>query len=274
MKLKHTLLLLGLTALSFTACNEYDEGNRWDDPVPSVPKKNVLIEDFTGQWCSNCVGAATTAHNLQATYGADTVVVVALHGGPQSADVTSDEQGLANETSKAYNAKFMGNNGYPMGSVDRGALCKHDQWAKAVVTRMTQEPKVDINMTNADMAYDTNNQQLSLKVSVKGNANVEGKLQVWLIEDHVTAYQLSPTTYIPDYEHNHVFRATLNGMEGDELNITTGQTAEKTYTYTLPDFSVWMNTTPWNVQNLSVVAFFYNAQDGVMQVISHKMINK
>ena len=67
MKLKHTLLLLGLTALSFTACNEYDEGNRWDDPVPSVPKKNVLIEDFTGQWCSNCVGAATTAHNLQAT---------------------------------------------------------------------------------------------------------------------------------------------------------------------------------------------------------------
>ena len=97
---------------------------------------------------------------------------------------------------------------------------------------------------------------------------------MWLIEDHVTAYQLSPTTYIPDYEHNHVFRATLNDMEGDELNITTGQTTEKTYTYTLPDFSVWKNTTPWNVQNLSVVAFFYNAQDGVMQVISHKVINK
>ena len=84
MKLHNIILLLGLSALSFTACDEHAEGERWDDPITTVAKKNVLLEDFTGQDCSNCPRAAETAHQLQETFGADRVVVVALHGGPLS----------------------------------------------------------------------------------------------------------------------------------------------------------------------------------------------
>ena len=77
MKLHNIILLLGLSALSFTACDEHAEGERWDDPITTVAKKNVLLEDFTGQDCSNCPRAAETAHQLQETFGTDRVVVVA-----------------------------------------------------------------------------------------------------------------------------------------------------------------------------------------------------
>lgn len=271
MKLNKLLLLLGIIAFSFTACDEYSAGERWETIPPSQIKKNVLIEDFTGQKCSNCPKAAETAHNIQTTFGADHIIVVAMHGGSLSASADSDEQGLANNESKAYNERFMGKNSYPMGSVDRGVVTKHDQWSNTALKRLTVQPKVDLSINSNDIAYDAATHKLNLKVGVKANADVTGKLQVWLIEDGVVAYQETPEDIVFDYTHNHVFRATLNGMDGDELTLSHQQTVQKEYTYTLPDFSVWKNNTPWNVQHLSVVAFYYNASDGVMQVISQKV---
>lgn len=273
MKLNKLLLLLGLTALSFTACDEYGEGERWDI-IPVTVKKNVLLEDFTGQYCSNCPDAANIAHELQNKFGADHLVVVALHGGPQSASVETDEGGLANEESRAYNTQFMGRNSYPMGSIDRSEVMQRGQWAAAVLKRMSQQPKVDLTIDNNNVTYDAATKKLSVKVDVKANAAVEGNLQMWLIEDNVTSYQLSTTEFFDNYTHQHVFRATLNGLNGDALTLANEQTAQKEYTYTLPDFSVWKNNTPWKAQDLSIVAFFYNATDGVMQVISHKVINQ
>ena len=70
-------LFLILVLLGFCACEEVDEADRFTGPVEFVPKKNVLIEDFTGQRCLNCPLAANAVHAMQATYGAEHVIAVA-----------------------------------------------------------------------------------------------------------------------------------------------------------------------------------------------------
>ena len=109
---------------------------------------------------------------------------------------------------------------------------------------------------------------------MRANEAVKGNLQVWLTESGVTAWQVLPTApwYTDTYEHNHVFRATLNGMDGDAFTLDAEQEVEKEYTYTLPDLSSWKNQTPWQPTKLSVVVFFYNATDGVMQVVDHAVV--
>lgn len=274
MKLHNIIILLGLSALSFAACDEHEVGERWDDPITTVAKKNVLLEDFTGQDCSNCPRAAEQAHQLQQTFGADRVVVVALHGGPLSSSVETDEAGLATPESRDYNTRYMGSNSYPMGSVDRGAVQAYSTWPAAVASRMQVQPKVNLSFEGEGVTYDAEAKQISLNVKVRANEAVKGNLQVWLTESGVTAWQVLPTApwYTDTYEHNHVFRATLNGMDGDAFTLDAEQEVEKEYTYTLPDLSTWKNQTPWQPTKLSIVVFFYNATDGVMQVVDHAVV--
>lgn len=269
MKLHNIIICLGLSALGLTACDEHDADQRWDDPVVTVAKKNVLLEDFTGQYCSNCPRAAEQAHQLQQTFGADRVVVVALHGGALSSSVETDEAGLATPKSREYNTRFMGSNSYPMGSIDRGAVQAYSTWPAAVSSRMQVQPKVNLSFEGNGVTYNAEAKQISLSVKVRANKAVKGNLQVWLTESGVTAWQVLPTNpwYTDTYEHNHVFRATLNGMDGDALTLNAEQEVEENYVYTLPDLSAWKNQTPWQPTQLSVVVFFYNATDGVMQVI-------
>ena len=53
MRILHTMATLGLALAALTACDNVDENERFSGPVDITPKKNVLIEDFTGQRCSN-----------------------------------------------------------------------------------------------------------------------------------------------------------------------------------------------------------------------------
>ena len=70
MRILHTMATLGLALAVLTACDNVDENERFSGPVDITPKKNVLIEDFTGQRCLNCPLAADAVHAMQATYGA------------------------------------------------------------------------------------------------------------------------------------------------------------------------------------------------------------
>ena len=86
---------------------------------------------------------------------------------------------------------------------------------------------------------------------------VEGKLQVWLLEDSVMAMQMMPDGSVnTEYVHNHVLRATVNGLWGDDFSVDEGEWKEQQLTFQ-PDEA-------WNPAHLSIVAFVYNA-NGVLQ---------
>jgi hypothetical protein len=91
------------------------------------------------------------------------------------------------------------------------------------------------------------------------DGDTSGKLQLWLTEDSITAFQQMPDgTRNMEYVHMHVLRAAVNGTWGEPVSVAEGETfITKEYQFTVPQ--------DWKCDNLSVIAFVYNDQ-GVLQV--------
>ena len=73
-------LALAATAFGFTACDEVDEADRFKELGKIESKRNVLIEDFTGQMCTNCPDGHRTITSLKEQYGSQ-VIAVGIHAG-------------------------------------------------------------------------------------------------------------------------------------------------------------------------------------------------
>lgn len=274
MKLYKKLFTFVITALLLTACDEIDIDKRFSGPFILEAKKNVLIEDFTGQQCMNCPRAAEKIHKLQEAYGADRLIAVSVHGGSNALSETKSPQGLANAQGNDY-VSHWGVTSFPKGWVDRsGPFDDEEKWAETIKNRFSITPKVDINVVSHGYTEDVNGvKTIKLTVNVIGKHHATGKLQVWLTESNVKKYQLMEDgSKNFDYIHNHVFRASISAPYGDELAINEGETLSKDYKYQFPDFSTLKNKTPWVPENLSIVAFYYNDSEGVMQVVDQPLL--
>lgn len=274
MKLYKKLFVLAFVALALTACDEMEPNERFSDPVIVEAKKNVLIEDFTGQQCMNCPRAAEEIHKLQEAYGADRLIAVSVHGGSNALYETKSPQGLANAQGKDY-VTHWGVTLFPKGWVDRsGSIDDKEKWAGTIKNRFNITPKVDIKVVSHGYTADANGvETIKLTINVIGKHHATGKLQVWLTESGVIKYQLmGDGTRNFDYEHNHVFRASISAPYGDELAVSEGESISKDYEYQFPDFSTLKNKTPWVPANLSIVAFYYNDSEGVMQVVDQPLL--
>ena len=76
------LLLPLLALLLLVGCDAVERPDRWrEDPAPIVPRRNVLLVDFTGQRCSNCPAAADLLHSLTAGPAGARIIAVSVHGG-------------------------------------------------------------------------------------------------------------------------------------------------------------------------------------------------
>ena len=65
------------------------------------------------------------------------------------------------------------------------------------------------------------------------------------------------------YVHNHVFRAAVNGLDGEDFAIAWDEAKTITHEYVLND--------AWKAEDMSVVAFVYT-DDGVQQVVKTHVI--
>lgn len=242
---------------SICACDTVSEDERYDGPLTIEAKKNVLIEDFTGQRCVNCPYAAQTIASIQETYGADRVIAVAIHGGSLAVSETASSIGLANEQGMEYNTHWNVES-WPSGLVDRmGGLMDYEKWNAQVINRFSITPKADLTIEN--LSYDAATRELSLTTNVTSTDGVDAYLQVWLTESNIVRLQTTPTGNDRNYVHNHVFRASVNDPYGDPISLTAGQSEQQNFSYTLKE--------EWEEANMSVVVFVYNETDGVIQVI-------
>ena len=262
--MKKIFNILSIFAIAlFCACDTIDEDDRFIGPVEFTPKKNVLIEDFTGQKCLNCPTASEAVKSLQDLYGKEHVIAVAIHGGAMSMS-TSNGKGLATETGEEYN-KYWGIDSWPKGMVDRnaanpaGGATNYTSWAAQVIQRLVEEPKVEIAVSNA--TYNADSLQLNITVDLATKEKLNGNVQVWLTESNIVGYQVMPDgTHNTKYTHNHVFRAAVNGEWGEP--VTLGKNEETSVNYTVD-----LSGEKWVPENLSVVAFVYNEKEGVLQVV-------
>lgn len=255
MKKLSYILSLGIAAM-MGSCSNIDEADRLVYVAPAEVKRSVLIEDFTGQACVNCPDAAATIEELQEQYG-DNVIAVGIYSGPfGDPDLASlKSQSLVTETGKEYwNHWFSSTQGQPVGLVNRGGATT--DWSEEVSKALSVPTQVSLA---ASCEYNAETREAIFYVSTSGLSGEKANIQLWLIENDIVGYQKMPDgTRNRTYEHQHVFRAAVNGAWGEPF--TFGEEEKKfDYTCTLDE--------KWVAENMKLVAFVYNDK-GVEQVIS------
>ncbi|MBQ0022752.1 MAG: Omp28 family outer membrane lipoprotein [Prevotellaceae bacterium] len=255
--MKNTTYYLGLAlmalGLTLSACDSVDENERYiAAEIPEVGR-NVLVEEYTGQFCVNCPDGHATLKKIKELYG-DKVITVGIHAGALSWDDV-EHGGLKTPEGDAYADKW-GVEAYPSIIVDHKGtpISTMAQWQDAVQKNMGQVAKADIELS-ASLSED--GKKIEIKSSLLANNSMSASYQIWITESKIAAFQQTLSDNVLDYEHNHVYRASVNGVGGEEISLSSGIIAEKTHTIEINN--------SWEKQNLSVVAFLYDG-NGVIQV--------
>lgn len=258
MNVKNCFLLL--LASAAWACSHIDDGEQLIYVKPEQAKRVVLLEDFTGQRCVNCPKGTEVIEQLQQTYGDSVFIAVGIHGGPLGFSGNDNLVGLATDIGNEY-YDYWHLEYQPVGLVNRHGAVNYTDWAKAVKEELTKTAPLDMSLSAT-----LSDGQVQIHLSEYGtDGQTTGKLQVWLLEDQITAMQLMPDgTADADYVHNHVLRAAVNGTWGEDFTIGEAEIKEQELTQILD--------ATWDPQHLSVVAFVYN-DNGVVQAVKAKVDN-
>lgn len=265
MKIKNLFLGVATAAMAMAAasCSNIDEGDRLIYVKPAEVGRAILIEDFTGQKCINCPTGTEIINSIVDTYGEDNVIAVGIHSGPLGFAGNSKTVGLMTDTGNEYYTRWDKENkmGQPWVIFNRKTSpdSHYNNWAAMVGTIISEKANLSVKIANA---YDAATRTLTTTVGADGvNGTVNGKLQVWIVEDGVKALQMMPDGKSnKEYIHNHVFRAAVNGTWGEDVTVKEGETTTKQYQYVLPE--------AWNADNIAVVAFVYN--DGGVENVAKK----
>lgn len=262
MRLKNTLIAV-FAAVAALSCSNIAEDDRYIYMKPAEIGRSVLIEDFTGQKCSNCPTANDMIKSLQEEYGEDNVIAVGIHSGPLGFAGNSKRIGLMTDTGNEYYYSHTIPS-QPYGVINRiQESATPDNWGTLVYNEIQKTVPVSIEIENT---YAEATRTATIDVSMLGIDGVSGKLQVWVVEDSIVAMQTMQDGSVNyEYTHNHVFRAAVNGTWGEDVAVSEGVKVDKKYTFTLEE--------NWVSGNVSVVAFVYN-DDGVQQVAKAALTGK
>lgn len=268
MKIKNLFLGVATAAMAMAAasCSNIDEEDRLIYVKPAEVGRAILIEDFTGQRCINCPTGTEIINGIVDTYGEDNVIAVGIHSGPLGFAGNSKTVGLMTDTGNEYYTRWDKENkmGQPWVVFNRKTSpdSHYNNWAAMVGTIISEKANLSVKIANA---YDAATRTLTTTVGADGvNGTVNGKLQVWIVEDGIKALQMMPDgSANKEYIHNHVFRAAVNGTWGEDVTVKEGETTTKQYSYKLPE--------TWNADNIAVVAFVYN-DNGVENVAKKHLV--
>ena len=241
---------------ALASCSNIDEDKRLIEVEAPTVSKNVLIEDYTGQLCSNCPNATETIHELQTDYGDDRVIAVGIYSGKFGYNRQGKPLPLTTEAGNNY-AVAWGVDGQPCGVIDRqGRNESYGTWRKTVEERLQIQTPVKMDASLMVMGG-----KVIMTIHTACTKSLtDTRIMAWLMEDSIVSPQVMPTgktnsTYI----HNHVFRQTLSPAEGEVIDLTADEN-HRTNTYTLDVDPAWVT------KHLTAVAFVYD-KNGVQQVV-------
>ena len=224
------LLLPLLALLLLVGCDAVERPDRWrEDPAPIVPRRNVLLVDFTGQRCSNCPAAADLLHSLTSGPAGARIIAVSVHGGALALSTDASPRGLAGPDARRLTDEARVSS-WPQGTVDRpvgGTLLRPSAWNAALAERLALAADADAAaqqslVADAHVALATRTLSYTLRprhlTDAAGQPDAETYLHLWLVEDSITAPQtLADGTERADYLHRHVLRLDLTGPAAHRL---------------------------------------------------------
>lgn len=238
-----------------SACNDINEDDRFIELPAVEAKRVVLLEEFTGQKCVNCPDAHAVIEGLLEQYP-DNLISVSIHGGSDLNAIGEEQMpkyGLRNSEGAAYTDSYKISS-FPAGVVNRrSGVMTSDQWSTAIRNEISKPTQVEMEMT-AGLSAD--GKKVAVYVDIEPYENIDGYLQLWVVESGIVSMQLTKTGMKTDYVHNHVFRGTVNGQDGERVRLTTREPRHITAEVDVRD--------NWNTSNLAIVGFVYDS-NGVIQ---------
>jgi hypothetical protein len=270
--MKQLFLSLGaMVLLGASACMEVgppvnlggggNSSNRSDttyvESAADVPQQRIaLLEEFTGVRCVNCPRAHTTILNLQ-TANPGRIVPVGIHTGLFANPYTGRSDFRIAEGPSLENL-LGGAQGYPSGAINRTKFAAENQivisdqkWSNYIGNELQGTPEVNLSLTKE---LDLANGKVRVQARAKLNqAQAEAiHLTVYVVEDNIIDFQLTPTGVDSNYAHKHVLRQCITPYNGVNLaapSLAANRVFENNYEITLNE--------AWNRANLSVVAFVH-----------------
>ena len=228
-----------------------------DGPSTSFTKR-VLIEDYTGTWCGYCPRVAEGIDLVMDQ--TEFAVPVAIHRGSQGSDPYHFAGANALES-------MIGLTGYPDARLNRLTEWSYPEPSNvSQVISFTQgtAPKVGLAMTAT-----VSGGNVTLTVNAMFGKTMTGtKLVVYALENGLIYNQVNYTEYygggstIVGFEHNHVLRATLTNILGDEIPATES-VFDNTYTKT---YSIPVPSNVANAANMEFVAFVVGSDKKAINV--------
>jgi len=211
------------------------DGNQSNDTLNTtisglslIPDKNVLIEEGTGTWCSNCPDGAEEIENI--LNFTTNVLAVALH----NSDAMSTD-----ESDDVLDEYFIA---YPRAAIDR---MKFDDWNEVAISRNDWQAKCSLRSgasvpADIDINSNFNPSTRMLDINVSTNfytvMNKEYRLNVFVLENQIPGGSAAGQGYDQNgaddsYMHQHVLRAMLGGAWGTENTVPVITADNATYSH-------------------------------------------
>lgn len=214
-----------------------------------IPKRKVVVEDYTGAWCGYCprITAAIEEVYAQTSYA----VAIAIHN--------DDEMALPFEEDIR---DVFGVSGFPSGRINRTQNWSNPHPAEDVTSIAGLDTNAALSINSS---LDGND--LTVKVAVASEVDLtDTKLVLYLLEDGILSDQINYFDTDPnspffelgnpivDFVNDHVLRASLGGVLGDDIPATGAlEEYTRTYSYTLSNEMV--------ADNMSLVAMLVMADN-------------
>jgi hypothetical protein len=242
----------------------------------SAENKNVVLEEFTGIYCTFCPDGHKRAQDIK-TANPDDVVLVNIHVGGYANPNAGDP-----DFRTSFGSAIVGQTdlqGYPAGTVNRHLFSGSSQqggsgtaqgrgtWATTAPTILGESSYANVAL-QASVDVQTREITVDVEVYYTGNGAVANNLNVALLQSHVegpqTGMSANPAQILPNgnYEHNHMLRHLLTGQWGDTITTTTqGTLIQRQYVYAIP---ADLNGIDYELGNLEIVAFLAEGQQEVI----------
>jgi hypothetical protein len=260
--------------------------------VSTIPEnRNVILEEFTGIYCTYCPDGHLIAQNLHNANPND-VFLINIHtggyanpNGPNDPDFNclygaaiAANSGLAGYPAGTVNRDIISYSLSPQGNPGTTALSRGD-WATEVDTVLSQASYVNVGV---QASYDMVTGILTVNTETyytqtTTNINV---LHVAVVQNNVPGPQTGALSYnpgaiitgpwSPTYNHQHMFRHLMDGANGLEFNVTTAGTfVPNTHTWQMPtNLASGQSTNGYfpdlDPTNLDVVAYIAEGPDAII----------
>jgi len=194
-----------------------------------VPKRKVVVEDYTGAWCGYCPRISAAIEEVYAQ--TSDVAVIGIHN--------DDEMALPFE--EAIRDEFEVS-GFPSGRINRTQNWSNPHPAEDVSSIAGLDTYAALSIQSSLDGSD-----LTVKVGISSEMELSNtKLVVYLLEDGILSEQINYFDTDPnspfyelgnpivDFVNDHVLRASLGGVLGDNIPATAAlEEYTRSFSYTL-----------------------------------------